>query len=222
MNRIDEKFNQLKKENRKALIGYFTAGFPDFETSIEVILKSVKAGVDIVEIGVPFSDPIADGPIIQHTSNAMNVGHPSNLARLVDFYGGWIMDERDEKGNVVKYGVLKRRPDMEKLRDDFISFSITDEEVNETIKNFYEKYKVIIEPHTAVGIKSYEKSKIDDCTVVLQTADPAKFPEKIKQILNIEPEITDTLKEIIEKEENFDVIESDYETFKNYMLSRIK
>jgi len=156
------------------------------------------------------------------SSNAMNVGHPSNFARLVDFYGGWIMDERDEKGNVVKYGVLKRRPDMEKLRDDFISFSITDEEVNETIKNFYEKYKVIIEPHTAVGIKSYEKSKIDDCTVVLQTADPAKFPEKIKQILNIEPEITDTLKEIIEKEENFDVIESDYETFKNYMLSRIK
>ena len=129
---------------------------------------------------------------------------------------------RDKKGNIVKYGVLKRKPDMEKLRNDFISFSITDEEVDETIKNFYEKYKVIIEPHTAVGIKSYEKSKIDDLTVVLQTADPAKFPEKIKKILNIEPEIPDTLKEIIEKEENFDVIENDYETFKNYILSRVK
>ena len=156
------------------------------------------------------------------SSNAMNVGHPSNLGRLVDLYGGWIMDERNEKGIVLRYGVLKRKPDMEKLRNDFISFSITDEEVDETIKNFYEKYKVIIEPHTAVGIKSYEKSKIDDLTVVLQTADPAKFPEKIKKILNIEPEIPDTLKEIIEKEENFDVIENDYETFKNYILSRVK
>ena len=88
MNRIDEKFNQLKKENRKALIGYFTAGFPDFETSVEVILKSVKAGVDIVEIGVPFSDPIADGPIIQHTSNValekgMNLERVFSLCRIL-------------------------------------------------------------------------------------------------------------------------------------------
>jgi len=88
MNRIDEKFNQLRKENRKALIGYFTAGFPDFETSVEVILRSVKAGVDVVEIGVPFSDPIADGPIIQHTSNValkkgMNLEKVFSLCKIL-------------------------------------------------------------------------------------------------------------------------------------------
>jgi len=89
MNRIEEKFNQLRKENRKALIGYFTAGFPDFETTIKVILRSVKAGIDIVEIGVPFSDPIADGPIIQHTSNValkkgMNLEKVFSLCRILE------------------------------------------------------------------------------------------------------------------------------------------
>ncbi len=89
MNRIEKKFNQLRKENRKALIGYFTAGFPDFETSIKVILRSVKAGIDIVEIGIPFSDPIADGPIIQHTSNValkkgMNLEKVFSLCRILE------------------------------------------------------------------------------------------------------------------------------------------
>ncbi|MCD6408171.1 threonine synthase, partial [bacterium] len=46
------------------------------------------------------------------SSNAMNVGHPSNLARLIDLYGGWLLDERDEKGEVIKKGVLKEKPDM--------------------------------------------------------------------------------------------------------------
>ena len=69
MNKIDEKFAELKIKEQKALIGYFTAGYPDFETSKKVILRSVKSGIDILEIGVPFSDPLADGPIIQYTSN---------------------------------------------------------------------------------------------------------------------------------------------------------
>ena len=69
MNKIDEKFAELKTKEQKALIGYFTAGYPNFTTSKEVILRSVKSGIDILEIGVPFSDPLADGPIIQYTSN---------------------------------------------------------------------------------------------------------------------------------------------------------
>lgn len=154
------------------------------------------------------------------SSNAMNVGHPSNLARLIDLYGGWIMDERDKDGKILKYGVLKEKPDMEKLRNDFVSFSISDKEVDETIKKYYEKYNLILEPHTAVGIKSYEKSGITDLTIVLQTADPAKFPEKINQILNIEPEIPYSLKDIIEKDEKFDVIENKYDDFKNYILQK--
>lgn len=68
MNRIDETFLRLKKNNKKALIVFITAGFPDLRTSGKIIDTLVDSGVDAIEIGVPFSDPIADGPTIQFAS----------------------------------------------------------------------------------------------------------------------------------------------------------
>lgn len=65
MNRIDERFNQLKKENKKALITFLTVGDPDIETSERAIFAMQEEGVDLIELGVPFSDPSADGPTIQ-------------------------------------------------------------------------------------------------------------------------------------------------------------
>lgn len=70
MNRIDQKFQELKTRGRKAFIAYLTAGFPDLETNLELVKEMEKRGVDIVELGVPFSDPIADGPTIQASSQA--------------------------------------------------------------------------------------------------------------------------------------------------------
>lgn len=69
MTEIEKKFKELKKRKEKALILYFTAGFPSFDSSIEMIKKSAEKGADIIEIGIPFSDPIADGPVIQYASN---------------------------------------------------------------------------------------------------------------------------------------------------------
>lgn len=66
MNRIDKLFKE-KKEN--ILSVYFTAGFPKSEDTVEVIKTLEKNGVDLLEIGVPFSDPMADGPVIQSSGN---------------------------------------------------------------------------------------------------------------------------------------------------------
>src|SRR5690242_16670923 len=68
MNRIDQKFQQLRKAQKKAFIAFVTAGDPDLKTTAELVLAFEQAGVDIVEIGVPFSDPMADGPTIQASS----------------------------------------------------------------------------------------------------------------------------------------------------------
>lgn len=68
MNRIENKFKQLKQQNKKALIAFITAGYPDLATSAKLVLGLEKSGVDIVELGVPFSDPLADGPMIQDAS----------------------------------------------------------------------------------------------------------------------------------------------------------
>jgi tryptophan synthase alpha chain len=67
--RIDARFAALKKEKRAALITFITAGDPDLETSAAIIAGLPKAGADIIELGMPFSDPMADGPAIQASSH---------------------------------------------------------------------------------------------------------------------------------------------------------
>lgn len=64
-NRFDTLFSRLKDENRPALVTYFMGGDPDFETSLAIMKSLPKAGSDIIELGMPFSDPMADGPAIQ-------------------------------------------------------------------------------------------------------------------------------------------------------------
>ena len=68
MNRIDSKFLELKNAKKKAFIPYITAGDPDLDTTRRLVLELEKSGADIIEVGVPFSDPIADGPVIQRAS----------------------------------------------------------------------------------------------------------------------------------------------------------
>jgi tryptophan synthase alpha chain len=70
MNRIDIKFKKLHDQGQKAFIAYLTVGYPDLETNLRLILEMEKRGVDMVELGVPFSDPIADGLTIQASSQA--------------------------------------------------------------------------------------------------------------------------------------------------------
>jgi len=64
-NRIDQKFKDLKKAKKKAFIAFITAGDPDLKTTSDLIIALGNAGTDIIELGVPFSDPLADGPTIQ-------------------------------------------------------------------------------------------------------------------------------------------------------------
>lgn len=67
-NRIEICFEHLLKENKKALIAFITAGFPQADSTEKIVLEMLENGVDMVEIGVPFSDPIAEGAVIQRAS----------------------------------------------------------------------------------------------------------------------------------------------------------
>jgi len=68
INRIENKMEQLKKEGKKAFVTYITAGLPDLKKTKELIKAQEEAGIDVIELGIPFSDPIADGPVIQQAS----------------------------------------------------------------------------------------------------------------------------------------------------------
>jgi tryptophan synthase alpha chain len=70
MNRIELKFKELREQGKKAFIVFITAGYPNLEITRRLILEFSKVGVDIIELGIPFSDPLADGPVIQESSQA--------------------------------------------------------------------------------------------------------------------------------------------------------
>ena len=81
-NRISEKFGMLKERGEKALITFITAGDPDLDKTKELVLVLEKAGADLIELGVPYSDPLADGPIIQEASQrALKSG--ANLKKII-------------------------------------------------------------------------------------------------------------------------------------------
>ncbi len=84
MNRIDKKFQELKTKKKTAFIPFITAGDPDLKTTKALILEFEKRGADIIELGIPFSDPIADGPIIQASyyralTKGVKVAHILNM-----------------------------------------------------------------------------------------------------------------------------------------------
>ncbi|MGA2823492.1 MAG: threonine synthase [Bacteroidales bacterium] len=150
-------------------------------------------------------------------SSAMNVGHPSNLARLVDLYGGMM----DETGNILKPA------DMKTMQKDIWSVSITDDQTRKAIKEAYDTYGVVLEPHGAVGwaglmdyLKSEPSTGQDPLCVSIETAHPAKFPQEIMKILSIDPELPQSLQGIDEKPEMFEEISNDYNDFKKYLLKK--
>jgi tryptophan synthase alpha chain len=86
MKRIEKIFAELKSKGEKALVAYITAGYPDLETTRALIPALARAGVDILEVGVPFSDPTADGPVIQAASQAA-LKSGATLAKVIDLVG---------------------------------------------------------------------------------------------------------------------------------------
>jgi tryptophan synthase alpha chain len=83
MNRIDVRFDQLKAAGRKALIPFVTAGDPSLEATVPVMHALAAAGADVIELGVPFSDPMADGPTIQRSSERA-LARGAGLAYVLD------------------------------------------------------------------------------------------------------------------------------------------
>lgn len=135
-------------------------------------------------------------PTIKSPSSAMNVSNPSNFARLVDLYGGHVYDKRDALGKVIQEGVVDIRPDMKAMRKDLYSVSVSNPEHYRTIKEVYEQFGIIIEPHGAVGwwvLETFLEKKHDRLAIIYETADPGKFPDDIKKAIGIVPNVPERI-----------------------------
>jgi tryptophan synthase alpha chain len=119
MSRIDATFSVLKSRGRKALIPYVTAGFPFADITPDLMHGMVEAGADVIELGVPFSDPMADGPVIQKAGEkalAFGIG----MAQVLDMVRSF--RQRDDKTPVVLMGYANpiERYDLVRGGDAFV------------------------------------------------------------------------------------------------------
>ncbi len=131
-------------------------------------------------------------PSVKSPSSAMIVSNPSNFARLVDFYGGHVFDRRDEAGKIIEEGVMDRMPDLEAMRRDFYSIAVSNPDHYQAIREVYERFGVIIEPHGAVGwrtLDTFLEGRHDRPAVIYETADPGKFPDDVEKAIGIVPAV---------------------------------
>ncbi|OPJ64882.1 tryptophan synthase subunit alpha [Clostridium oryzae] len=154
MNRIDAAFSRLKEENRKALITFITAGDPDLDTSAEIIKTMENSGADIVEIGIPYSDPIADGPVIQNSSyKALKAGFKiNNLMKKVKDIRGCInipLVYMLYYNCIFKYGTEKFLEDCKSSGIDGIIIPDLPLEEREEFNKLCDKYDIYLIPLVA-------------------------------------------------------------------------
>ena len=110
---------------------------------------------------------------------------------------------------------------LKKIKEDFISESLTEQETIEVIKNVYEKNNMIIDPHTAIGYGVVNKLGMDKDCVVLSTAHPCKFPVATKKAIAKKQDLPDQLKHILKEKENFDIIENNIRKVKDYIKNKL-
>lgn len=148
-------------------------------------------------------------------SNAMNVGHPSNLARFFDLFGG----------TVDRTGVVHSYPDVDEMRTRIFSVSVTDAMTKECIRKTYETYGVLLEPHGSVGWRGLElflerEGDFPLC-LSLETAHPAKFPDEITELLGIVPESPESMKGLDARTGEPVELPADYPTFREYLRDNL-
>ena len=162
--------------------------------------------------------------VFETISPSMDIQIASNFERLIydlnnndDIETKSIMEEIKNNN---RYIISKEK--VEKIKKNFLSASMKEKEVLSTIKKVYEKYKIILDPHSAIGFGALNKVKLEGDTVVLATAHPCKFPDAIDKSINVKPRLPEKLKYILDEKENYDIISNDSEKIKKYIRNKIK
>lgn len=112
MSRIQHTFDALKKQGKKALIPFITAGYPDVGSTVSLMHALVRGGADMIELGVPFSDPMADGPVIQRASEAA-LKNGVGLRDVLGFVQAFRRDDPDTPVVLMGYANPVERMGME-------------------------------------------------------------------------------------------------------------
>jgi len=161
--------------------------------------------------------------VTETISPSMDIQIASNFERLIydlndcdDAKTINAMKDIREKG---KYIIDQER--LNKINTDFLSSKMSEEEVLETIKKVYEKFDIVLDPHSAIGYGAFDKVNLSGNNIVLATAHPCKFPDAIKNAINLKAELPKELMYILSEKENFDIIDNNIDKVKQHIKERI-
>jgi threonine synthase len=161
--------------------------------------------------------------VSQTNSPSMDIQIASNFERLI--YD--LNDCDDKETSKVMHSIKKKKQyiiskdKMEKINKNFLSASMSEKEVLGTIKDVYDKYAIILDPHSAIGFGALSKVQIDGNNIVLATAHPCKFPEAIDKSIRIKPNLPDELKYVMGEKENYDIISNNLSKVEQYIKKKI-
>lgn len=207
-----EAYKQLKRNHKEVVFcvpsgnfGNLTAGLMAQKMGLPIDHFIAATNVNDVVPAYLKSGEYQPIPSIRTISNAMDVGNPSNFARMIDLYG----DETALKGST-----------WNNMRSAISGFEFTDNETKEAIKQVYRQHKYILDPHGAVGylaLKSYQRQHPNTLGVVLETAHPAKFKDDVDEILGFSTPIPERLAVLANEKKEAVLMPNDYSSFRSWL-----
>ncbi|TCW37332.1 tryptophan synthase alpha chain [Thermohydrogenium kirishiense] len=163
MNRIDKKFYELKQKGLKAMIPFITAGDPSLDVTVELVFKMEEGGADIIEIGIPYSDPLADGPIIQASStralkNGTKIDNIMDAVKKIRQKSEIPLVYLVYYNSIFKYGIERFVNEAKESGIDGLIIPDLPLEERKDIKEISEKYGIYLIPLVAPTSKERIKS----------------------------------------------------------------
>ena len=161
--------------------------------------------------------------VVETISPSMDIQVASNFERLIfDINSNDDSNVKEKMKNLKEQKFFKiDNNQLKSIKHDFVSESLSEKETQNFIKNFYNKFNVILDPHTAVGYGVLNKISSEGINVVLATAHPCKFPEAINKAIGLKPNLPKELVYIMSAKENYDLIPNNLDKIKNYILEKI-
>jgi len=161
--------------------------------------------------------------VVETISPSMDIQVASNFERLIfDINSNDDSNVKEKMKNLKEQKFFKiDNNQLKSIKHDFVSESLSEKETQNFIKNFYNKFNVILDPHTAVGYGVLNKISSEGINVVLATAHPCKFPEAINKAIGLKPNLPKELDYIMSAKENYDLIPNNLDKIKNHILEKI-
>ena len=156
-------------------------------------------------------------------SPSMDIQIASNFERLI--YD--LNNQSDEKTIEVMKSIKEKgkylidKENLDKINVDFLSSRMDQADILNTIKTVYEKFNIILDPHSAIGYGAFDKVDLKGNNVVLATAHPCKFPDAIEKAINLKAELPNELAFVLDEKENYDIIDNNLNKIKQHIKERI-